>query len=199
MGFGLICAGYLTLLFFRTIPAELLGFIVICKGLSKLSQYNNYFRYALFTSVAIVAFSAFDAVIWALGIAKIIELSQSLENILSYIHLLLLFPFHIFLFSGLSALSKELSFNKGVRRAVLASSVTVTYYIIYIVSLLNISSIGIYLTFLSFVMFFVNFITTESAVYCCYRAITTDEAEKKEEEKLKSFQKQFGRNKKNTK
>ncbi len=199
MGFGLICAGYLTLLFFRTIPAELLGFIVIYKGLSKLSQYNSFFRYALYTTYAIIAFSVFDAAIWALEIAKIIELSQSLENSLSYIHLLLLFPFHIFLFSALRTLCKELSFSKGVRRAVFASCVTVTYYIIYIVSLLNIPGIGVYLSFLSFVMFFANFIVTESAVYCCYRAITTDEAEKKEEEKLKSFQKQFGRNKKNKK
>lgn len=199
MGFGLICAGYLTLLFFRTVPAELFGFIAICKGLSKLSQYNNYFKTALYTSFVIVAFSVFDAVIWALGISGILEMSQGLENILSYIHLLLLFPFHIFLFGGLSSLSKELSFTKGVKRAVFASSVTVTYYIIYIVSLLKIQNIGIYLAFLSFVMFFVNFITTESAVYCCYRAITTDEAEKKEEEKLKRFQNQFGRGKKNKK
>lgn len=199
MGFGLICAGYLTLLFFRTVPAELLGFIAIYKGLSKLSQYNTFFRVALYSSLSIIVFSLVDAVIWALSISGIIEISPNLENILSYIHLLLLLPFHIFLFGALRTLCKELSFNKGLRRAVLACSVTVTYYIVYIVSLLNIQNIGIYLTFLSLIMFFVNFITTEMAVYCCYRAITTDEAEKKEEEKLKYFQNQFSRNKKNKK
>ncbi len=196
MGFGLICAGYTTLLFLRTIPAELIGFFVIARGLGKLSGYNVYFKAALYATYAILAFSAVDAVIWTLGISGVIPKESIINNIMSYIHILLLLPFHLFLFRALRTISESLGYGKGARRSVFAMSVLSVYYVIYILSLLRVPLLGSYLVLTEFLLYIVCIFVTLSAVYTCYRAITTDEAEKREEEKIEKYEKQFGRNKK---
>ena len=52
---------------------------------------------------------------------------------------------------------------------------------------------------LSYIFCLMLIIVTESAVYTCFRAITTDEAEQKEEEELAKFEARFGKNRKGTK
>lgn len=191
MGFGLICAGYLTLLFLRIIPAELFGFAVIAKGLGKLKGYNSFFLAALYSAYTLVGFSLADAVIWVLKIAGVLPDVLWLESLLSYLHLFLLIPFHIFLFRGLSTLSAELGYDKGVKRSTLGMSVMAVYCFVTILSLVGIPYFGA----AGMLMYIVNIFATEFAVHSCYRAITTDEAEKKEEEKIKKFEKQFQRKK----
>lgn len=195
MGFGLICAGLLTLLFLRLIPAELVGFTVISMGLSRLSKYNVFFKAALYFSYALVAFSAVDAVFWILKFTTLTDGMAYLETVLSYVHAMLLLPFQIVLFKALEVLSRELGFTKGAKRAVLASSAVTVYYITFALSCVSLP-IDVYIDFAVLILFFVSFATTFLAVYSCYRAITTDEAEEKEEEKLKKFEQQFGHKKK---
>ncbi len=193
MGFGLICAGYTTLLFLRTVPAELIGFFVIIRGLRRLSGYNVFFKAALYASYAMLAFSAVDAVAWTLGMAGVIPKESIVNNVMSYIHILLLLPFHLFLFRALRIISDSLGYGKGARRAVFASSVLSVYYVIYILSLLKVPLLGSYLVPLELLLYIVCIFVTLSAVYTCYRAITTDEAEKREEEKLEKYEKRFGK------
>ncbi len=192
MGFGLICAGLLTLLFLRIIPAELVGFAAISKGLGMLKGYNSFFRAALYSSYALIAFSAVDAVIWVLKIAGVMQDILWLESLLSYLHLFLLIPFQMFLFRGLSALSKELGYDKGVKRSSLALAVMGAFCLVTVLSLAGISVFGT----AGMLMELANIAFCEFAVYTCYKGITTDEAEKREEEKIEKFQKQFSRGKK---
>lgn len=193
MGFGLICAGYTTMLFMRLIPAELIGFIVVAKGLSKLRDYNSFFKAALYCTYAIIAFSAVDAVIWIMNLLKIISLGAA-DELLSYIHILFLLPFHFFLARATGTISEELSFAKGVRRSKLALAVTTVYYIISILTLL-----GVLGGYFGIILYLVNFLVTEICVYTCYMGITTDEDEKREEAKIEQFEKRFGRKKDNKK
>lgn len=196
MGFGLICAGYTTLLFLRTIPAELIGFFVIACGLSRLSGYNVFFKAALYATYAMLAFSAVDAVVWTLGMAGMIAKESIVNNVMSYVHILLLLPFHLFLFRALRTISESLEYGKGVRRATFAMSLVSVYYVIYVLSLMKFPLFGQYLVLTEFLLYIVCIFVTLSAVYTCYKAITTDEAEKKEEEKLEKYEKRFGKKEK---
>ena len=195
MGFGLICAGLLTLLFMRIIPAELVGFAVIVKGLGMLKGYNSFFRAALYSAYALLTFSAVDAVIWVLKIAGVMPDIMLLESILSYLHILMLITFQMFLFRALSTLSRELGYDKGVKRSSLALAVMAVFCLVTVLSLAGISVFGA----AGLLMYLVNIAFCIFAVYTCYKGITTDEAEKKEEAKIEKFQKQFSRKKKNGK
>lgn len=193
MGFGLICAGYTTLFFLRTIPAELIGFFVIARGLRKLSGYNVFFKAALYVAYALLAFSAVDAVVWTLGMAGVIAKESIVNNVMSYVHILLLLPFHLFLFRALRTISESLGYTRGARRATFAMSLVSVYYVVYVLSLMKFPLFGQYLMLTEFLLYIVCIFVTLSAVYTCYRAITTDEAEKKEEEKLEKYEKRFGK------
>lgn len=194
MGFGLICAGLTTLLFLRLVPAELVGFAVIAMGLRKLSVYNGFFKGALYCAYAIIAFSAVDAVFWILKLCGLTDGLVFLESILSYTHMLLLLPFQIILSRALMTISASLGFDKGVKRAVMSTSVVSVYYLVYALSCIS-TPFDVYLDFATLILFFINLAILISAVHVCYRAITTDEAEAREDAKIEKFEKQFGRKK----
>ena len=195
MGFGLICAGYSTLLFMRLIPVEFIGFLFVLKGLIRLSYLNKYFGYAKKSVYPILVFSFADIVYWITSYFLKLTDSHILESIFTYAHRIVFIPFYIFLFLAIRKISEELGYTKGIKRATLALSVTAVYYIVFAASSLNITGIAHYLTAADIVMYLVLFLAAESAVYLCYRAITTDEAEQKEEEELRKFEERFGRKK----
>ncbi len=198
MGFGLICAGYATLLYFRLIPAELIGFFFVLKGLKKLSGYNKYFSIAHKCTFFILAFSFSDAVFWIVKHFGATEYAFC-ESIFTYCHRIVFLPFYISLFLALREISQELGFNKGVKRSAFALSVTVVYYITFAASKVNIPTFRSYFQVAEMFLYIILFFATECAVYACYKAITTDEAENKEEERLKKFNSRFGHKKnKNT-
>ncbi len=194
MGFGLICAGLTTLLFLRLVPAELVGFAVIAMGLRKLSVYNGFFKGALYCAYAIIAFSAVDAVFWILKLCGLTDGLVFLESILSYTHMLLLLPFQIILSRALMTISASLGFDKGVKRAVMSTSVVSVYYLVYALSCIS-TPFDVYLDFATLILFFINLAILISAVHVCYRAIATYEAEAREDAKIEIFEKQFGRKK----
>ncbi len=194
MGFGLIFAGYASLLALRVFPMELFGFIAVTIGTKKLSIYNARLRLAYIASLLLLVFSAFDAVMWVLRVTGAVSLGAVFETALSYVHSLLLLPFHIFLSLGLRDLCASLSFEKGVKRSVFAFSICMTYYVI-----LAVCGVVQYagrnypaLNLCSIMLFFAVFIVFELLLRTCSRAITTDEAEEKEEKALQSFTKRFG-------
>ncbi len=190
MGFGLIAAGFSTLLFLRAVPAELIGFAVIVYALGKLCSYNKYFKTSRYFAYILLAFSVVDTVLWVLDIIEIL----SIEGIpaLPYIHILLLLPFSVFLLMALKELCLELSFDKGVSRANIAMWTTITYYIINVI---NIAFPTVILTAVSFILFFLYLVTFELSLLICHKGITTDEAEEEENKKLEQFEKRFGKKK----
>ena len=194
MGFGLICAGFSTLLFMRLVPVELFGFFFVYRGLGKLSSFNSFFRYAKISVYPILVFSLADAVLRIPGISDFAA-GENVQLILTDLHRLCLAPFLVLLMLALRCISAELGYKKGASRAVFALSVTFVYYLSYIVSRFGSGELQKYLSVMEMAVYIIMFLAVESAVYACYRAITTDEAEKKEEEKLKQFEERFGKKK----
>jgi len=197
MGFGLICAGYSTLMFLRLVPVELIGFWFVLKGLRKLCGYNKYFEYAKRSVYGILAFSLADVIYWIISYFKIIS-SDLAEQLFTICHRLVFLPFYIFLFMAIRVLSKELDFDKGTKRASLAMSVVAVYYLVFLVSRFD-TPILQYLFAAETVFYILMFLVTEATVFLCCRAITTDEAEQKEEEALRRFDERFGKNKNKSK
>ncbi|MBR5307977.1 MAG: hypothetical protein IKU43_04345 [Clostridia bacterium] len=193
MGFGLICAGYSTLIFLRLVPVEIIGFFFILKGLKKLSPFNRYFQYAKMSVYPILLFSLADVVFRILNFYKIAT-GDFVVDIFTYMHRLVLLPFYITLFYALRTISDSLGFTKGVKRATLGLSSVLVYYLVFVIAKLDIASISQYMKAAETVLYLVLFFVTELAVGCCFRAITTDEAEQKEEEKLQKFEQTFGKN-----
>lgn len=193
MGFGLICAGYSTLIFLRLVPVEIIGFFFILKGLKKLAPFNRYFQYAKTSVYPILLFSLADVVFWILNFYKIAT-GDFVVDIFTYMHRLVLLPFYITLFYALRTISDSLGFTKGVKRATLGLSSVLVYYLVFVMAKLDIATISQYMKAAETVLYLVLFFVTELSLGCCFRAITTDEAEQKEEEKLKKFEQTFGKN-----
>lgn len=196
MGFGLIWAGYSTLIFLRLVPVELFGFLFVLKGLHKLRNYNKFFAYAKLSVYPILLFSLADAVYWILNRLEIVTYSYA-DNIFTFLHSLVLLPFYFLLFAALREISNEVGYPKGMKRATLATSTAIVYYLVLAVSKMRIPELDQYFIAAEYIFYIVLFVITELAVYACYRAITTDEAEKKEEEELRKFEERFGRKKDN--
>lgn len=195
MGFGLICAGYSTMLFLRLVPVELFGFFFVKKGLAKLRGYNRFFSYAEKSVWLILAFSFADLIWWVLNFFGIINIPE-IYDIFTYIHRIVLMPFHFFLFAALRDISNEVGYPKGMKRAALAMSTAIVYYLVFALSRLTIGGFERYFVIAEYIFCLLLIIITESAVYTCYRAITTDEAEKREEEELAKFESRFGKDRK---
>ena len=193
MGFGLIWAGYSTLIFMRLVPVELLGFIFVLKGLGKLRNFNRFFSYTEKSVIPILVFSLFDFVYWILNYFGIYSI-QGIDGILTYVHRIVYLPFYFLLFAALRGISNEVGFPKGMKRAALGMSCAFVYYLVFVLSRLNLSGFEQYFVVSEYFIYLILFIVTESAVYCCFKAITTDEAEQREEEELAKFEARFGRN-----
>ena len=198
MGFGLICAGYSTMLFLRLVPAELFGFFFVKKGLSKLRSYNKFFSYAEKSVWAILAFSIADLVWWVLNFFGIVNIPEVFD-IMTYIHRIVLLPFHFLLFAALRDISNDVGYPKGMKRATFAMSTAIVYYIVFALSRATMGGFERYFVIAEYIFCLMLIIVTESAVYTCFRAITTDEAEQKEAEALAKFEARFGKNRKGTK
>ena len=140
----------------------------------------------------ILAFSLTDAIYWILKYFDIIN-SVIAEDVFTYLHRLVFLPFYILLFMALNTISKELEYTKGIKRSTLALSTTIVYYLVFALSRLNINSVREYLFIAEAILYLLLFFVAESAIYVCYRAITTDEAEKQEEERLAQFEQRFGK------
>ncbi len=195
MGFGLICAGYSTLIFLRLVPVELFGFFFVLKGLTKLRLYNKYFAYARLSVYPVLLFSLADAVYWILNRLGVVTYSYT-DNLFAFLHSLVLLPFYFLLFAALREISNEVGYPKGMKRATLATSTAIVYYLVLSLSKMRIPQLDQYFIVAEYIFYIVLFVVTELAVYACYRAITTDEAEKREEEELRKFEERFGKNRK---
>ncbi len=198
MGFGLICAGYSTLIFMRLVPVEIIGFFFVLKGLGKLRTFNKFFNYTRMSVYPVLAFSLADLIYWVLNNFGIYS-SVYAGNILMYIHRLVLLPFYFLLFASLRDISNEVGFPKGMKRSVLGMSTALVYYLVFALSRLKLPVVDRYFVFAEYILYIVLFLVTVSAVYACYRAITTDEAEQREEEELRKFEARFGKDRKSKK
>ena len=190
MGFGLIFLGLITLLLYRLLPVELLGFIAVYKGLNKLSQYGKDFAIAKSSSVILLIFSVADAFLWLCKMTDGINIPSVVFTVSEYIHAALIVVFFILLSNALFSIANDCGYEKGMKRAMLGKVLSA----IYIVSVI---ACGIFpvLSFLSMLLSLILYVFYPFTVYGFYMMIVTDSILKKERIAIEAFDKRFGKNK----
>lgn len=197
MGFGLLCVGYLTLLLFRIIPIEPIGFYLMTTALDKLEKQNRSFRAAKIASAVLFFESVFGAFLW---IDRRCDLNISFlqddridtaEQIIYYVGLM---AFYLLLFRGIGALSCQVGYATGKNGSTFLSVTTVVFYAAQLVSF--VPSLRPYLA-LPLVLFQLLFMLgTLWLLFSCYRMIVTDEMLEKEEKTYREFLEKNRRGKK---
>ncbi len=198
MGFGLIFLGYLSLLFFKAIPIELLGFYAIYIGLEKLGGYNKYFKYAKYACIYMFALSAALSAVW---IARVTGLRPDFidstlyiysEQIIYHIGLAI---FHALLYKAIYEICRSVGYFKGKSRTKFA---LVTMIIFYVGELLMafLPKFSGYLMKPVFAFQIIWYIVTALLIYSCYMRICTDEQLEREKKKLAEFDAKYGKKKK---
>lgn len=190
MGFGLIFLGLICLLFFRYVPVELLGFIAIYKGLAKLVPYGRTFVFAKNSGIAMLAFSAVDAVLWFVQIADIATIPNTLALIMEYVHAALVVAFLMFLSDAFNDIATQCGYEKGISRAKLGKVLCLTYAlsVVFTAFVPIVSIVTLIISLLLYI--FYPFMT-----YGYYMMIVTDSILEKERIAIEAFDKRFGKKK----
>ncbi|MCL2158230.1 MAG: hypothetical protein FWH48_02350 [Oscillospiraceae bacterium] len=133
MGFGLVIIGYLTVLgvmpdtfvyYTWGIYIAVAGALIMLAGLCRLAEYNIYFKITKYICVAYVFILLCFAPFVILKLDA--ELTNSFFVVSKVIRTCLLFMFHFYLFSAVSALSHEIEnikLEKKAKRNIVASCV----------------------------------------------------------------------------
>ncbi len=188
MGFGLLLTGYLTLLLFKVVPIEIVGFFIIYLALDKLQTQETTFKYAKYASVYMFLESAFGSFGW---IARATKLGSNffssksfitLENILYHSGLLV---FHLLLYYGIKNIAKNVGYTKAIGRVRFAAIATVIFYIGQLCAAFIPGGeiMTLPLTAYQLLWLFFNIYTFMG----CYMMIVTDEMLEKEEQKFNQF------------
>ena len=189
MGFGLLVIGYSTLLLLRIVPIEIVGFFIMYLGLEKLTKHEKKFSYAKYASVFMFAESVLSSLMWIehsfripLGILSVAHI-ETIENILYHAGLLV---FHLFLYYGISAISKVSGYGPGVKRSRFALVTTGVYYIAAICG----SVIPNAVQFMAkpiWLMQILWMLVTLVLLFGCFMMIVTDEMLENENKKYAEF------------
>ena len=189
MGFGLVFIGYASLLAFRVIPIELIGFFLIYLGAEKLQAHDKKFSAVKIASAAMFFESALGAVIWLSKVIKIpfgflsSQTVENIENIFFHSGLVILLAL---LYRGVISISKAVGYNKGVVRAKFAFVSMIIFYAAQIcLAVLPTLSAVLSLPVLIFQLLWmmINLIL----LYGCYAMIVTGEMLEKEEKKYNEY------------
>lgn len=189
MGFGMLFAGYATLLMFRSIPIELIGFFVIYLALDKLQTSCASFKYAKYASAYLFFEAVLSSCIWICNFAGVfVPLFEnksflSVETALYHIGLV---AFHIALYRGLFDISKITGYEKGKKRTRFCFVTTCVFYVGEIVaSVLPSTAPYISLPLAIFQIFWIC--ANIFLIFGCYMMIVTDKSLEKEERKYNEY------------
>ncbi len=190
MGFGLIFLGWIPLVFFRILPVGIIGCFVMSRGLSKLEGYSPCFKKALYACYVFLGYSLVYGVLWALEFAGIWDYTSYdvLQFADSLAYLLITAVFSYFLYKALGSISKQVGFDKGVRRE---RTSIVLLCINMGVMMCNIifSPMGVdkYTALPVFIMELFRFLYTSVYIYSCYMMIATQEIIDEENKKMREY------------
>lgn len=194
MGFGILCVGYLSLLLFRVIPIEPIGFYLITLACDKLTHQNKAFR-ALRNAAGFLFFeSILGALLWIDGIVGIfpptfsVETLTTVENVLYYAGLLL---FHLLLYRATNAISTQVGYDGGKRNTRIGFVTTCIFYVGELVAF--VPALRPYLT-LPLVLFQLIWLACNVVLLLgCYRMIVNDDMLAREEQKYQAFLDKYGK------
>lgn len=198
MGFGIIFLGYLSLLFFKAIPIELIGFYAIYAGLERLEGYNKYFKGAKYAAGFLFILSVPISAAW---IAKVAGVMTELLSSSAYIYTeqivyhLGLAVFHLLLYKALYEISRSVGYFGGKKKAKFALVTMIIFYVGELCMAI-IPKISGYLMKPVFAFQIIWFIATAALIYGCYMRICTDEQLAREKKKIAEFDAKYGQKKK---
>lgn len=198
MGFGIIFLGYLSLLFFKAIPIELVGFYAMYAGLERLGGYNRYFKYAKYAAAYMFIVSVPISAVWLARVAGLQTgfLSSSVyiyaEQIVYHAGLAL---FHLLLYKALYEISRSVGYFGGKKKAKF-SLVTMIIFYIGEICMAILPKVSGYLMKPVFVFQIIWYIATTVLIYGCYMRICTDEQLAREKKKIAEFDAKYGQKKK---
>ena len=176
MGFGLLIIGYITVL--GVLPESFIyyswgiyiavtGGLLMLAGFCKLEEYTIYFK--LMKYIAIVY------ILILLGFSPFTLIYNSWENyqifliVSKIIRIFLLFVFHFFLLSGISALANQINNIKIEKKAKRNIYITYIFFGAFILEFFNITE---YVAPVLFLFGFAYYILMLAMIYSCYMRIT---------------------------
>ena len=118
MGFGLLFAGYVSLLFFKTLPpAMAAGFFIAYRGLAKLAGYHRPFGAAASAAAVLVGYFALYTALWLGQLFRVWTLLTNGVFLFAddLVYKALLLVFHLLLYRATGGLCREVGDTKGVR------------------------------------------------------------------------------------
>lgn len=194
MGFGLIFLGWSTLFFFKLIPpVNIIGCLLMMRGLDKLSGYGDNFKKAKNSSIAFLAYFVIYCILWLVGILKIFDYTKVFALVYAdqIIYRTILVLLSVFLYRALGDISREVGFEKGVKREKTCTSLVIVF-VIFLAAQLMLSFIGIgkyeaYLNLALSAFELIWLISSAVYIYSCYMMIATQEIIDEENKKMKEY------------
>lgn len=194
MGFGLTFLGFLTLLFFKTMPVGLIGCALMYKGLSSLCNYDTQFKKAKSAcGVFFIYFCAYT-VLWVLNAFGVYNFTQNSVLVAAdeIIYYLILCIFCFFLYTSLGSISKRVGFDKGIKREAFSKSFLYVFAVMtfarYILSFFNLE---IYLRVPLIFFELIWLIYSSMYIYSCYMMIATQEIIDEENKKMRQYDEKY--------
>lgn len=198
MGFGLIFSGWSTLFFFKTLPPiNILGCLLMLKGLDRLSGYGDSFRKAKNACVAFLAYYIIYTIMWILNILKIFDYGKifSLVYADQILYRTILVVFSVFLYRALGDISRQVGFEKGIKREKSCTSLVIVFVIFLAIQLLlSFISIGKYEAYLNLALVIFELlwlINSAVYIYSCYMMIATQDIIDEENKKMREYDRKY--------
>jgi hypothetical protein len=133
MGFGLLLVGYFTAMIMSINSLggifRLLGYLLICKGAKKLSQYNSHFLFLLYVSIPSLILSAFCAVSDVSDFLLLGIFDVSMANTLSLLKVI----FDLLTVLTMCIAVHSISKDTGAEKTVYSSVRNLAFYGLYMV------------------------------------------------------------------
>lgn len=142
MGFGILLLGY-PLILSVTMHSmgfcfEILGYLIMFRALTLLSEYGKYFRYAKYAVSALIPLGAFSLILQSFSWFGADALYETVSSVVSVPYSILLavglLVFHMFLLTAVKTIAREVDLPKLVTEASRNIVVTWLYFVAAIAS-----------------------------------------------------------------
>ena len=198
MGFGLIFLGWSTLFFFKMLPPiNIIGCLIMLKGLDKLSAYEESFKKAKNACVAFLSYFIVYNILWLLAAIEIFDYSKYFSLVytdhIAYRTTLILLS--VFLYRALGKISYDVGFEKGVKREKRCTSLVIVF-VLFLAIQLVFSFVGAekyeaYLNLALSLFEIVWLVSSAVYIYSCYMMIATQEIIDEENKKMREYDQKY--------
>lgn len=198
MGFGLIFLGRSTLFFFKTLPpVNIIGCLLMLKGLDRLSSYGDNFKKAKNAIVAFLAYFVIYNILWLLSLTNVFDYSKifSLVYCDQILYRTILVIFSVFLYRALGDISREVGFEKGMKREKSCTSLVIVFVVFLAIQLLcSFIGVGKYEAYLNLALVIFELLWLISSavyIYSCYMMIATQDIIDEENKKMREYDEKY--------